>query len=462
MANVFTRFWDSIWGSSAISESGVTQSPIIEDKHERRGLEFPSPMSFVMLSSSISNGTPINQDTVFSVTPAWAAIRYISEGVAMMDRKISGIVGGKIRPITNHSLSVFFRTTPHPHYTWFDFLSALVANACLGNGYARIHRDPYTMRPVALEHIPPEMVLVDQTFDGELEYTIMGSIGDRQVSEVIPHTEMIHIRGLTTNVYGGKQVVVQHKSTFSAAISSKSYTEATFRNQARPSIAVRVNEPLHPDDITTIENRIMAKHSGALSAGRPLVLDNGSEIQYLQWSPQEVMLVDFEKMNAEDCSRIFKIPMDKLGTSFETGTLAAARQRDRSFSRDTLGPWMEKIQEEFSSKLFLTREAEDGSAFFEFDTAPYFEMDHQERAEYLKTLVMSSQMTPNEARERLGLEPMPHGDTLYGDINMLPLDSLVEVALAKYLSKQGEKARNEQNAAQAEQKTDTSHEPNSQ
>ena len=57
--------------------------------------------------------------------------------------------------------------------------------------------------------------------------------------------------------------------------------------------------------------------------------------------------------------------------------------------------------------------------------------------------IRSSQMTPNEARQAQGRDAMPGGDTLYGDINTLPLEQLVEVAFAKYLSSVGEGAKSD-------------------
>ena len=53
--------------------------------------------------------------------------------------------------------------------------------------------------------------------------------------------------------------------------------------------------------------------------------------------------------------------------------------------------------------------------------------------------IKSSQLTPNEAREAMGRDAMSGGDQLYGDINMVPLDSVAQIALAKYLSSEGEK-----------------------
>lgn len=85
----------------------------------------------------------------------------------------------------------------------------------------------------------------------------------------------------------------------------------------------------------------------------------------------------------------------------------------------------------------------------EFDLSMYLELDRAAEVEALSRMVAGTIMTPNEARGKMGLDPVEGGDELLTDINQVPLKNVLEVALAKYLSSKGEQAQADA-ASQAE------------
>jgi len=394
---------------------------------------------FVFGTPSLS-GVSVNNDTALTLPPMFGAIRLISEGLAMLDRKVKRKKNGRLQLLDDHPVTDFLEGRPHSDYTWFDFLAALFTNACLGNGYARIWWDNKTMRPRALEHIPQGLVWPERnTVDGTLWYRVSGELNGRMVTWTLPQTEMLHIKGFSLNAITGRPTALMHRPTLGAGIAAQQYTESIFGKGARPSIAIKSKDELLASEVRQIEDEIMNRHGGSENAGRPLVLDNGMEVVYLQWSPVDVALVDFRRLNVEDVSMITLVPVEMLMSQQKSGTYGAAVQRTQNFLTHCLGPWIEKFQEEFNSKIFYASERRRGGrVYFEFDTAMYLSLDKKSEAEVLKTLVGSSIMTPNEARERLGLDPAEGGDVLFGSINQLPIKDVAQIALAKYLSAQGE------------------------
>lgn len=392
---------------------------------------------FVFGSPSLS-GVSVNNDTALTLPPFFGAVRYISEGIAMLDRKVKKRKDSSFVLADNHPISHLINERPHPDYTWFDFLSALITNACLGNGYARIWWDYETMRPKHLEHIPQGMVWPEYDQNGVLWYRVAGELHGRMVSWVLPRTDVIHIKGFTTNAIVGRPTALVHRPTLGAGIAAQQYTESIFGKGARPSIAIKTKDELLANEVQQIEDGIMNRHGGSENAGRPLVLDNGMDVVYLQWSPVDVALVDFRRLNVEDVSMITLVPVDMLVSSGKTGTYGASVQKAQNFLTHCLGPWIEKFQEEFNSKTFLASERRGGRVFFEFDTSMYLSMDKKSEAEVLRELVAGSIITPNEARERLGMAAAEGGDVLFGSINQLPIKDVAQIALAKYLSAAGE------------------------
>lgn len=374
---------------------------------------------------------------ILGLPPMFSAIRFISEAISMLDRRVAKRArrGGK-KVLADHPLSVFFDSVPHPFYTWFDLLQAWVADACLGNGYILIERDR-AQRPEQLILVPSGMC-TPVYINGTLYYEVSGEILGRTIARRVPYTDMMHLKGFTMTGVEGRQIRVQHRSTMSSAIEGKLYTEGIFRNSARPGIAIKYGQPLDDIERSNVRTKIWAETSGPGQAGMPLILDDGMDVQYLQWSPQEVMFTDFYRIGLEEASMITKVPMDML-FSQNTGTYGAALQRNQNFLVHCIGPWMERISEIFNNQLFFKEERRQKSAFFYWDTSVFLKTDPSTEADIATQLFGSGLVSKNEARERMGLNPVKGGDVMYNSVDFLPEGEVLNVAMAKYLSASGEK-----------------------
>lgn len=426
-------------------------APAEAGPREKRDFDLKSQEAqrLLVYGSPNVSGVAVNNESSLSLPPMFAAMRYISEGIAMLDRVVKQRRPEGVYRAPEHPLQIFMNGRPHANYTWSDLIRAWVNNAILGNGYIVVHRDEWTMRPWALELIPQGNAWLEQDPRGALWLRISGELNGRQVSKIVPYSDVLHLKGFTMNGVNGKQMALVHQNTIGAGLAKTQYGASLFGNGCYPSIAVKYDEPLDREERKTVTKNLQDDIGGSRQAGTPLVLDDGMNVQYLQWSPIDVALVDFAKMNAEEVASITKVPFEMI-TPQKFGTRASAAQHNQNFLTHCLNPWLEGIQEEWSTKLFYT--SEQGEYFFEFDSSMYMATDKKTEAETLSILVEGKLLTPNEGRERLGLPPKPGGDDLYGDINTLPLENLVEVAIAKYLSAEGEKLR-------GNNQTDTKNEP---
>lgn len=413
---------------------------VVERKKEKRSFVLSDPFFWQHFNMGRENlaKVDVTQTTSLGVPPFFCAVRYIAEGVAMLDREVRRKKGQGSEIADGHPMHEFFGAIPYPYYTWFDFTCALLVNACLGNGYARIHWDYSTMRPLYFEHIPSMYCRPDFDGLGNLWYWITGVVNGKTVIERVPYTDMIHIKGLSLDAVKGLDITFVHESTLASGIARQDYTQSVLGKGARPSIAIKVAEALDENEVDAMEERVMDRIGGASNAGRPLVLDNGSDVRYLQWSPLEAALEALANLNVEDTCRLTKVPRDLMALDSK-GTYGGRVQGSHDFLTHCLSPWIEKIQEEFNYKGFYVSEFRSKSTYFTYNTNLYVAMSKKEETDMLQTQVRGLIRTPNEARAVLGLEPTEHGDTLYGDINFLPIGKLVEIATAKYLSAEGEK-----------------------
>lgn len=457
--NSFLQEYHRDW-KSALAEPVRTATATNSDskKAQKRSISLSDPRFwayFNMGRSSMAN-VDVTQLTALGVPPFFCAVRYIAEGIAMLDRKVRRRTKIGVEEAEDHPVWLSMNGQPHPHYTWFDLICAWVTNACIGNGYIRLHWDYSTMYPMYYEHIPSIYCQPEYDFAGNLWFVITGNINGKTMTERLPPTDILHLKGLSLDAVKGLDVTMLHQATFATGIARQQYTESVLGKGARPSIAIRTQEDLEPGEVAIIEQNLMNRIGGTENAGRPLVLDGGQEIQYIQWSPLEAALEALANLNVEDVSRLTKVPRDLLSLN-TTGTLGAAVQRSQDFLTHCLGPWFEKIQEEVNCKVFHKKEIEQRSVYFEFDASLYLALDPAVESKMFVDEVAGTIRTPNEVRSKKGLPPLPGGDELLVDINLLPISKAVEVALAKYLSSQGEKARAEQSSSN--NKTDIENEP---
>lgn len=396
----------------------------------------PNFWSYFSLGPTTRADVPVTNLTVLGNSAWYSALRYISEGVSMLDRKVKRKMSGRVTDAEQHPVAELLSDQPHPYYTWFDLIAALLVNACHGNGYARIWRDPMTMRPVYVEHLPAHCVAVDYDWQGGLFYRISGTIAGKSVNYNLLPSDVIHIKGLSLDGITGLPTTVIHIDIHGTGIALNQYSAATLGQGAAPSIAITNEDDLTWAELKMARENFMAQHSGSHNAGTPIFLGKGQGIEYLSLKPHEVGFEAFGAMNIADVARLTKVPLDLLMVD-AGGTYGAGVQRSKDFLTHCLRPWIERIQEEFTRKLFYLKEQ--GRYYMEFDLSMYLELDRAAEVEALTRMVAGTIMTPNEARMKMGLDAVEGGDELLTDINQVPLKNVLEVALAKYLSSEGEK-----------------------
>jgi HK97 family phage portal protein len=447
--NSFLTQWFESQSLGLVEEK--TEAPATEKRSYT--LQDPYFWKYFNLGSTTLADVEVNWEAVLGTSPFYSAVRYISEGISMLDRTVKRRTKDGLEEATDHPMYDFFQRRPHPYYSWFDFFSALLTNACLGNGYAKIHWDEQTGRPMWFEHIPSMYVRPEFDESGALWYLISGSMnGKFSVFERLPYTDMIHIRGLSLDGINGLQTEWLHRDTHGVGIASTRYSAGVMGKGAFPSIAISIDQELDPTEVKNVEDNVMARIGGSNNAGRPLVIPKGQNVQYLQWSPLDVALEAVRTMNVEDVCRITKVPRDLLMLGAE-GTYGAGVQRSLDFLTHCLGPWLEKTQDEIKTKAFF--DSEQSEYLFEFDTSLYVSKDEAAESSMLAEGIRATQITPNEARKRKGLPPVEGGDDLMVDINLLPLKDALRIAFAKYLSAEGEKAVGGKSlGGEAEGKTD--------
>jgi HK97 family phage portal protein len=412
---------------------GLFYARKVQEPTAQRGLDLTNPgvAAYLGLTAYSPGGTQISNDIVLTIPPAWSAIRYISEGIASLGRGVfQRQSDGDVFPDHNSPVSYLVDGRPHPHYSMFDFLQTLVSNACMGNGFARIHFDPVTARPFALELIPQEYVAVLYSPNGQLFYHISGVLDNQAVNVYLPETEVIHIKGVTFTGLMGKRVSFVHQSAFSLGVNSAKYSETYFEKGASVGGLITFPNVLSKDQRDILKTKLTEQHLGGKNAGSIMVLDAGADFKPMQAGPEGSKVIDFQNLSTVEVSQIFKVPLHLL-SQLDRSTFSNMEQQNQDFVNHCLRPWARKIEEEFNAKLFTTSESRTRRKFFAFDLDAMMMGDMQAQAAFFSSAIQNGWMTPNEIRAKKNMNKIEGGDTLFIQQNMSPMELLGEILQGK-------------------------------
>jgi len=153
--------------------------------------------------------------------------------------------------------------------------------------------------------------------------------------------------------------------------------------------------------------------------GRPvMVLPAGHELRSVGFSPEQMQLLELQQFCIEQIARIYSLPPVFL-QGLSDGTYSNTEQQDLHFVKHTLRRWIEQSEQEMNLKLF----GRDSDFEVRFNVDSLLLGDLKTRMEAHATAIQNGIKTPNEVREKEGMEPLPAGNDLMIQGATVPIES---------------------------------------
>lgn len=137
------------------------------------------------------------------------------------------------------------------------------------------------------------------------------------------------------------------------------------------------------------------------------LLRNDIKHHVVQMSNHDAQFIEQRRFQRQEAALWFlleSIVGDDTSVSYNS-----LEQKTLAYLQNTLNRWLRRWEEEFDAKLLS--ETEQNRMFFRFNTAPLLRSDLNSTLQALNTAVVSRIMSPNEAREKLDMNPYVGGDT---------------------------------------------------
>jgi HK97 family phage portal protein/HK97 family phage prohead protease len=306
---------------------------------------------------------------------------------------------------------------PNPGTTPYRYVHSLVSDVGIYDN--ALHAKVKTGGRRALVRLDPRRVLPigDNPFwpDG---YRLLGTRGQRDIDA----DQVIHFRGYNPeDARWGCSPIESLRQILIEEYQAGLYREQMWRNAARVSGYLK-----RPADAPKWQSggkerfrldwRNQYLGNGADAGGTP-ILEDGMEFVAASLTPEAAQYIDARKLTREETAAAYHIPPTLVGI-LDHATYSNIAEQHKQAYQDTLGPWLEEIQQEFELQL-LPDFPDTEQLYVEFNLGKKLQGSFEEQATQLQTSVGAPYMTRNEARARLNLPAIDGGDDLVTPLNVI-------------------------------------------
>jgi HK97 family phage portal protein len=153
------------------------------------------------------------------------------------------------------------------------------------------------------------------------------------------------------------------------------------------------------------------------------VLEEGMTFTQLKApSATDAQMVEALEWSAADICRLYALPPTLLGL-LKDSNKATSAEENRAFYARCLKPWAARISDSLG-RLLLSHAERKAGLCIETDLSELALGQGKERADYLRSLVLTGIISRNEARNSIGYEDAPNADELLVPMNMTLADQL--------------------------------------
>ena len=160
------------------------------------------------------------------------------------------------------------------------------------------------------------------------------------------------------------------------------------------------------------------RFKGAGNSGRVMLAEGDFDYQAMGLSPKDMSFLELMNMSAREIALVFGVPSQLVGIADQT--YANVQEARLSLYEEAIIPLLKRIESDLNEWLVPLYDG-DLEIRYDIDSIPAMAEKRRQVYDNVNTAVNSGIITRNEARERLGLEPIDGADSLLVPANLFPL-----------------------------------------
>ena len=355
------------------------------------------------------SGEHVDERSALQIATVYACVRLLAESVAQLPLHLYRTTDDGQEKATAHPLYKLLYREPNAEMTSFSYWEAVMTHLLLwGNSYSQIIRDG-TNRVLGMYPLLPEYVEIDRDENGELYYIYHAYTdekpGDTYQDLVLRRDEILHIPGLSFNGLVGFSPIAMMKNALGSAIAVEKYGSSFFRNGAQPQGVLE-----HPGvlkDPQKIRDGWSNVYGGPANAHKVAVLEEGMHYKPVSLPPEDSQFLSTREFGVEEICRIFRVPPHMV-QDLKRSTYSNIEHQSIDFVVHTLDPWLVRIEKAIVKDLL--REDEKDTYYPKFNVDGLLRGDYQSRMQGYSVGISTGIISPNEARRKENLAPLPEDE----------------------------------------------------
>ncbi|VGQ11755.1 hypothetical protein SB5439_04991 [Klebsiella variicola] len=350
----------------------------------------------------------IRYDKVLSYHAIFSCISLISGDISKMPLRLEALSSNEIwKTIEDADISPILRK-PNANQNRMQFFENWMnSKLTRGNTYVLKIRDT-SGKIIELRILDPDRVQPLLANDGSIFYQLQTeSFVGLENSVTVPAREIIHDR---FNTFYHPLIGISPIHACGLAAMHGHHIQNTnakfFQNGGRPGGIIQVPGSVDTSKLREIKNAWEAGYSGE-NAGRTAVLSDGMEYKPMIISAADAQAVEQLKLSAEIVCSTFHVPLYKIGQ----GTMPAYNNieaLDQQYYSQCLQNLIESIELCLLEGFDLPVKKQ-----IKFDLNALLRMDTSARYKSHSESIGGGWLSPNEARKKENLPPIPGGESPY-------------------------------------------------
>ena len=371
-----------------------------------------------------------NEKDLYSEVTYFTCLKLLSETLAKMPLKFYQKTDNGVFVADDTDLSFKLKYKPNNLMTPTIFWATVENNRNhYGNAYVWIRRE-YIPKKYGGDLKIKDFWIMDSNSvnvyvldSGELVYQYTDWI-TKQVY-YFNQDEVLHFKtSATFDGIIGKSVRDILKDTVNTNLSSQKFLNELNENGVSARLTVTVDADVTESDKKKLAKRLAEFSSGIKNAGKLIPIPAGMRVQPLDIKLTDAQFLEIRRYTALQIAGAFGVKPDMIN-DYSKSSYNSSEAQQLSFYVDTLQFILKQYEDEINYKLLLNREIQDGY-FFKFNEKVLLRTDSSTQADMLSKLVNNGIYTPNEARRKLDLNGVEHGDRLMMNGNYIPIEQVGE------------------------------------
>lgn len=309
---------------------------------------------------------------------------------------------------------------PHPRVTRYTFFDTLVRDVGIFERYLAVKvklKDGSTGGLVRIA--PPMFTPVGGDWMFPEAFEIRGGKGKK----VIPAEDCVYILGYSPNGdLGGVSPIESLRAILAEEYEAARQRAQAFRNGARVNGYIE-----RPKEAPAWSREARERFrtgwrgqygggGGSDAYGTP-VLEDGMKFVPATQTSRDLQYIESRKLTREEAAAAYFIPPPMVGI-LDHATFSNVKEQHKHLYQDTLGPWLQRIQQELMLQLFNDFPGTE-NLYLEFNLEEKLRGSFEDQAAQLQTATGGPYMTRNEARAMRNLPAIDGGDDLIIPLNVI-------------------------------------------